>query len=175
MLKKACKRIIHFKKRKIKLFTIEQQESYEKTKIYYILREKLEDKYTNDKKYRKARDNWNYGGKYRGAARGICNFKYSVPNEITVNFHNRSNCNYHFIRKELSEEFEGQFTSLRKVTKKCINFSVLIEKEVKIIDKNGSEITKIISYKLKFTDRARFMASSLSKFINNLAEGIFKV
>ena len=101
-LKKHAKRIISSKKKKIKLFTNEQQESYGKTKIYYILMEKLEDKYTSDKKCRKARDNRNYGGEYRGAAHGICNLKYSVPNEIAVNFHNGSKYNCHFIIKELS-------------------------------------------------------------------------
>ena len=79
--------------------------------------EKLEDKYTSDKKYRKARDNRNYGGEYRGAAHGICNLKYSVPKEMAVNFHNGSNYNCHFIIKELSEEFEGQFPSLEKLLK----------------------------------------------------------
>ena len=33
---------------------------------------------------------------------------------------------------------------------------------------------KIISYKLQFIDCARFMASSLSNLINNIAEGIHK-
>ena len=45
-------------------------------------------------------------------------------------------------------------------------------KEVTRIDKNGIEITKFVSYTLQFTDRARFMASSLSNIVNNLAEVI---
>ena len=45
-----------------------------------------------------------------------------------------------------------------------------IEKEVTRIDKNGEEATKNISYILKFVDSARFMASSLSNFVNNLSE-----
>ena len=32
-----------------------------------------------------------------------------------------------------------------------------------------------ISYRLQFIDSARFMASSLSKIANNLAEGIHKI
>ena len=39
-------------------------------------------------------------------------------------------------------------------------------------DKNGKEITKMISYRLQFIDSARFMASSLSNLVNNLPEGI---
>ena len=50
-LKKHARRIINFKKKKMKLLTNEQQESYEKAKICYICGIKFEDKYINDKKY----------------------------------------------------------------------------------------------------------------------------
>ena len=40
--------------------------------------------------------------------------------------------------------------------------------------KKGNEITKTISYRLKFIDSARFMASSFSNSINTLAEEIHK-
>ena len=36
-------------------------------------------------------------------------------------------------------------------------------------------ITKTESHSLQFIDSARFMASSLSSFVNNLAEGIHKI
>ena len=49
---------------------------------------KLEDKYTNHKKYRRVIDHWHYTGKYRGAAHSICNLKYSMPQEISLVFHN---------------------------------------------------------------------------------------
>ena len=55
--------------------------------------------------------------------------------------------------KELSEEFEKQFTRLGENIKKCINLSFLIEKEIKRIDKKRDEITKIISYKLKLENK----------------------
>ena len=45
-------------------------------------------------------------------------------------------------------------------------------KEVKKIDKNEKEITKIISYKLQFINKLRFMASSLSNLVHNFADGI---
>ena len=54
-------------------------------------------------------------------------------------------------------------------------FSVPIEKEVAKIDKNGNEITKTISYRLQFTDSARFIASSLSNLAKNVVEGIHKI
>ena len=42
-----------FKKRKIKLLTKEQQESYGNAKICYICKEKFENKYVKDKKYQR--------------------------------------------------------------------------------------------------------------------------
>ena len=54
--------IINFKKKKMKLLTKEQQKSYESAKMYCICKEKLEDKYAKDKKYRKVRDHCHYAG-----------------------------------------------------------------------------------------------------------------
>ena len=105
----------------------------------------------------------------------ICNLKYSVPKKIPIVFHNGSNYEYHFIIKELAEEFKKQFTCLGENTEKYITFTVPIEKEVTRIDKNGEEITKNISYILQFIDSTRFMASSLSNLVNNLSEGIHKI
>ena len=50
-----------------------------------------------------------------------------------------------------------------------------VEKEVTRINGNREEITKTISYWLKFIDSARFMSSSLSNHVNDLAaDGIHK-
>ena len=68
---------------------------------------------------------------YRSSAHSICNLKFSITKEISIIFHNGSNYDYHFIIKELAEEFEGQFTCLGENTEKYISFSVPIEKEVK--------------------------------------------
>ena len=65
-------------------------------------------------------------------------------------FHNGSIYDYHFIIKELVKEFD---------------FSVPIKKK---IENKDLEIT----YKIKFIDSYRFMASSLSKLVDNLSEGI---
>ena len=88
-------------------------------------------------------------------------------------FHNEFNYDYHFIIKELAEEFKKQFTCLGKNTEKYITFTIPIEKEVTIIDKNREEITKNIFYILQFVDSARFMVSSLSNLVNNLSEAHF--
>ena len=100
------------------------------------------------------------------------NLKYISSKEIPTLFQNGSNYDYHFIIKELAEEFEKKFTCLGENTEKYITFSVPIQKEVTRIIKNGKEITQTISYKLQFIDRARLMAILLSNLVNNLAEGI---
>ena len=43
------------------------------------------------------------------------------------------------------------------------------------IDKDGNESVVTISYKITFTDSARFMATSLSNLVDNLTEGIHKI
>ena len=65
--------------------------------------------------------------------------------EIPVLFHNGSNYDYHFIIKELANEFEGQFEYLGENTEKYKNFSVPIEKEVIKIEKGGNESVATIS------------------------------
>ena len=82
-----------------------------------------------------------------------------------VVFHNGSTYDYHFIIKELVKEFNGNFECLGENNEKYITFSVPIKKK---IENKDLEIT----YKIKFIDRYRFMASSLSKLVDNLFEGI---
>ena len=43
--------------------------------------------------------------------------------------------------------------------------------DVQIIDRDGNESVVTISYKIKFIDSARFMGSSISNLVDNLAEG----
>ena len=63
-------------------------------------------------------------------------------------FQNGSTYDYHFIIKELAEEFEGEFECLGENTEKYIIFSVPIKKETTKKDKNGNDKIKKISYKL---------------------------
>ena len=99
-LREHAMKITNFKKKEMKLLTKEHHESYENAKICYTCKEKFENKYLKDKKYRKVRDK-----EYRGAACSICNFKYSLPKKIPKAFHNESNYDYHFVIKELAEKF----------------------------------------------------------------------
>ena len=73
-------------------------------KSVILLKEKFENKYLKDNKYRKVRDHCHYTGEYRGAAHSICNLKYSVPKEVPLVFDNGSNYDYRFIIIELAEE-----------------------------------------------------------------------
>ena len=146
-LREHAMKIINFKKKKMKLLTKGQQESYGNVKICcYICKEKFENKHLKDKKYRNVRDRCHYSGEYRGPGHSICNLKYSVPKKIPKAFHNRSNYDYHFIVKKLAEEFKKQFTCLGENTEKYTTFTVSIEKEVTRIDKNGEEVLHITIY-----------------------------
>ena len=78
-----------------------------------------------------------------------------------------STYDYHFIIKNLAEEFEGEFECLGENTEKYITFSIPIKKEITKKDKNGNDKIIKISYKIKFIDSYRFMSTSLSKLINN--------
>ena len=51
----------------------------------------------------------------------ICNLKYSIPKEVSVAFHDGSNCNYHFITKELAKEFDGEVSCLGENIEKIQN------------------------------------------------------
>ena len=90
-----------------------------------------------------------------------------MPNKISVVFHRGSNFDYHFIIKELANEFERQFEGITKNKEKCKKFLK--------IDKDGNETIETISYTTKFIDSARFMASSSSNFVDNLTERIHKI
>ena len=91
----------------------------------------------DNKKYHKVRDHCHYSGKYRRRAHSICNLRYKTPKKIPAVFHSGSTYDYHFIIKELAEEFKGQFECLGENTEKYISFSVPVKKEID----NGKTIT----------------------------------
>ena len=161
-LREHASKIIDYEKKKMIPLTVEEKIYYNKQKICYICKKEFSN---NEKKNYKVRDHCHYTGKYRGAAHNICNLRYKVSKEIPIVFHNGSIYDYHFIIKELVKEFEGNFECLGENTEKYITFSVPIKKK---IENKDLEIT----YKIKFIDSYRFMASSLSKLVDNLSEGI---
>ena len=60
------------------------------------------------------------------------------------------------------KEVIGQFRSLKQNKKKYINFSVLIQKELKN--------NKLATYEIKFIDSLRFISGSLSSLADNIAD-----
>ena len=102
--------------------TKEEKKMHNEQKVCYICKKRFSTD-DNNKKYHKVKDHCQYTGKYKGAAHDICNFRYKIPKEIPVVFHNSSTYNYHFIIKELAEEFEGEFEcTYRKKYREMQNF-----------------------------------------------------
>ena len=81
-----------------------------------------------------------------------CNLNYKISKEILVVFHNGSTYDYHFITKQLSRKFNGNFDCLGENTENYVTFSAPVKKE----HGNG----KTTTYKLKFIDSYRFMQDS---------------
>ena len=164
-MKRFCKnlnyhatKIIDFKKKNMIPLTKEEEDNYNKENICYICKKD----FNNDTK---VRDHCHFTGKYGGAAHNMCNLTYKIPKIIPVIFQNGSTYDYHFIIKELACEFDAYFECLGENTEKYITFSVPIKK--KIENKNMD-----ITYKIKFIDSFRFMATSLSKLVDNLTDNI---
>ena len=57
-----------------------------------------------------------------------------MSNEIPAVFHNGSNYDYHFIIKELANEFEGQFECLGEYTDKYkFQYKKKLQKSIKMV------------------------------------------
>ena len=161
-LSEHATKIINYEKTDMIPLTKKEEENYNNQKVCYIWKKEFDKSY---KKHHKVRDHCHYTGKYRGADHNICNLRYKIPKEIPIVFHNGSTYDYHFIIKELVKEFDGNFECLEENTEKYITFSVQIKKK---IENKDIEIT----YKIKFIDSFRFMATSLSKLVDNLTQDI---
>ena len=148
------------KKKEMLPLTKEEEEKYNNQEVCYICKKEFD---KSDNKHYKVRDRCHYTRKYRGgAAHNICNLRYKIPKDIPIIFHNGSTYDYHFIIRELVNEC---FKCLGETTEKYITISVSIKKR---IENKDMEIT----YKIKFIDSFRFMATSLSKLVDNLTEDI---
>ena len=106
-LREPVKNIIE--KKKMLMLAKEKLKSHQDTNVCYNCGEQILTKLAKDKIYQDVRDRCHYTGKYRVAVHSICKSKFSVPNEIPVVFRDGSNCDYHFIIKELAHESERQF------------------------------------------------------------------
>ena len=161
-LREYATKIIKYEKKDMIPLTKKEEENYNNQKVCYICKKEFD---ASDKKHHKVRDHCHYTGKYRGVVHNICNLRYKTPKKIPIVFHNGSTYDYHFIIKELVKEFDGNFECLGENTEKYITFSVPIKKKIENKDIE-------IAYKIKFIDSYRFMATSLSKLVDNLTEDI---
>ena len=118
-------KIINYKKKEMIPLTKKEEKKHNKQKFCHICKKRLSTD-DNNKKYHKVTDHCHYTGKYRNDAHDICNLRYKIPNEIPVVFHKSSTYDYHFIIRELAEEFEGELECLGENTEKHITFSVPI-------------------------------------------------
>ena len=122
-LKDYAKEIINYEE--MIPWTGKENMSYEKQKVCHIWKKEFcfnEYEKNKFKLYQKVRDHCHFPGKFGGAAHSICNLRCKVPKEIPVVIHNGLTYDYHFIIKQLAEEFKGQFECLGENTEKYITF-----------------------------------------------------
>ena len=109
-LKEHATKVINYEKKGMTPLTKEKKKIHCEQKVCYICKKSFS---TDDgnKKYFKVR-------KINISQENIeellmisahCNLRYKTPKEIPVVFHNGSTYDYHFMIRELAEEFEGQF------------------------------------------------------------------
>ena len=123
-LKEFGTKIVNYEQKDMADLTIDDVFFYESQKVCHICKRGFcYDKNKKDFKiYQKVRGHCHYTGKLRGAAHSICNLRYKVPQEFLVKIHNGSKYDYHFIIKELAEEFKGEFECLGENTEKYVTF-----------------------------------------------------
>ena len=123
-LKDHATKIIDFLKKAMIPLTKEEEDNYNKENTCYICKKD----FNNDK----VRDHCHFTGNYRGAAHNTCNLRYKIPKNIPVIFNNGSTYDYHFIKKELACEFNGNFECLGENTEKYITFLFPSKRELTI-------------------------------------------
>ena len=116
------------RKNKTLPLTKEELKSNQNAKNCYIYGNGILKKLSKSITYWNVIDYCHYTGKYRGTIHSICDLKVNEPNDILVVFHNASSYDYHFIIKELANEFEGKFEFWEENTERYKTFSVQIEK-----------------------------------------------
>ena len=113
------------------LLTDDENQYYEEQKERYICQKEFcynKKQRMKFKLYKKVRNHFHFIGKFRRAAHSICNLNYKVPQEIPVKNHNGSKYDYHFIIKELAEEFKDEFS-----------FSVPIKKNLIMVEQSHTK------------------------------------
>ena len=113
--------------------TKEEKKIHREQKVCYICQKGFSTDDDN-KKYFKVKYHDHYTVKSRGVAHDICNLRYKTPREIPLVFHNGSTYDYHFIIKELAEEFEEQFECLGENTENILIFQFQLKKNLTMVN-----------------------------------------
>ena len=162
-LEEDVKAIANIKPKKM-IFTEEDKEQFNKSKICWICDEPFKDN--------KVRDHCHYTGRYRGPACNSCNLKYRKPKFIPVFFHNLSGYDSHlFIKKLGSPDEKETMDCIPNNEEKYISFS----KNIKVgqyKDKKTGEL-KDKTFKIRFLDSFKFLPTSLGALVNNLPKDAF--
>ena len=104
--------IINYREKEMVPLTDGEKKSYEKQEVCHVCKKEFctnENEENEFRQYKKVRDYCHFTGKFRGAAHSICNLRYKLPKKMPVSFHNGSTYDWHFIIKQLPEDFKGQF------------------------------------------------------------------
>ena len=86
-LREHVTKIINCEKKEMVPLTEKEEKKYNNKKVCYICKKRFNTDDSNKKCY-KVKNHCHFTGKYRGAAHDICNFRYKIPKEIPVVFHN---------------------------------------------------------------------------------------
>ena len=155
--------IINYEKKEMIPLTHEENKTCKEQETCHICKgnfcmNKDDENYKNRKK---VKDHCHYTWKFRGAAHSKCNLNHKILKDIPMIIHNAS-YDTHFIINKLAEEIKGELNCIGENMEKYIAFSVPI--------KNKCDDGKTITYKLRFIECFRFMATSLSELVDNMSE-----
>ena len=146
------------------IFMEEDKKQFNESLLCWICKEPF--------KGNKVRDHCHYTGRYRGAACNSCNLKYRKPKFIPVVFHNLSGYDSHlFIKKLGSPNEKENMDCIPNNEEKYISFSKTI-KVGAYLDKKTKQY-KDKTFKIRFIDSFKFMASSSGALVNNLPKDAF--
>ena len=162
-LEEDVKAIANIKPKEM-IFMEEDKKQFNKSLLCWICKEPF--------KGNKVRDHCHYTGRYRGPACNSCNLKYRKPKFIPVVFHNLSGYDSHlFIKKLGSPNEKENMDCIPNNEEKYISFSKTI-KVGTYLDKKTAQY-KDKTFKIRFIDSFKFMASSLGALVNNLPKDPF--
>ena len=162
-LEEDVKAIANIKPKEM-IFTEEDKKQFIKSSDCWICKEPF--------KGNKVRDHCHYTGRYRGPACNSCNLKYRKPKFIPVVFHNLSGYDSHlFIKNLASPDEKENIDCIPNNEEKYISFSKTIKVGTYLDKKTAQHKDK--TFKIRFIDSLKFMASSLEALVDNLPKDAF--